>query len=262
MIAPSSFDPLGSPAKLLPLIRGHEDSQEILEQYLKLSFYQRELFLAQAEKLNKRPRVLSFQYDDQSFTDAGAEILLFKGSAKVSQTVWAGGTFKDTQGDHDVLKAVDSRGRFSFVYQDCGSDYGYATLAEVAPNYRGNGLLLEMVRSMHHVWFEVHGFRLVTARAAIPLNDPNIHDWRSERVFWKSNGQTGAKIYTTALHRMWLRTPLAVHGHFCDPRLEDDSIAWLSQKWLQRLPRKELEELDRTHPKAPENSFMRIILGA
>ena len=240
-----------SPARLIPLIKNEQYGNRLVKKFLLSNDWDKRHILHKAQELNQGPRIEQFQFP-KAPNQITKELRIFNGRAYANETILGPEGFENIRVELDVLKAVDTAGRFEFVIQEIG-DSGCIVICKVAQKFRGKGLFGDMVGAIADYCFNEVQLRSVSGSARPPSTEPDM-DWRCERTSYRTNFKTGEEVILTKLHQLWLAQPYAVHSRVLGID-DEDGFALLSPKHLAGLPIDEIANLDKYHPKKEENSF-------
>ena len=243
------------PASLIPLLKDQKYADRLLKRFIISPDWDKKRILQKAQELNQGPRIDQFQFP-KAPNQITKELRIFDGQAYANETVLGPEGFENIRVEFEVLKAVDTAGRFEFVIQEIG-DSGAIVVCKVTPELRGKGLFPTMVGAITRYAFSELGLRSVSGTARPPRTEPE-EDWRCDRVSYRRNFETGEMVELTKLHRLWLSQKYAVHGKVLGSD-EAKSFALLNPKYLSDLPKEELISLDEHHPKKEENSFVYLM---
>jgi RimJ/RimL family protein N-acetyltransferase len=239
------------PASLIPLLKDQKYADRLLKRFIISPDWDKKRILQKAQELNQGPRIEQFQFP-KAPNQITKELRIFDGQAYANETVLGPEGFENIRVEFEVLKAVDTAGRFEFVIQEIG-DSGAIVVCKVTPELRGKGLFPTMVGAIADYCFFKLQLRSVSGSARPPSTEPDM-DWRCERTPYRTNFKTGEEVILTRLHQLWLSQPYAVHSRVLGID-DEDGFALLSPEYLTALPIDEIANLDKYHPKKEENSF-------
>ena len=239
------------PSSLIPLLKDQKYADRLLKRFIISPDWDKKCILQKAQELNQGPRIDQFQFP-KAPNQITKELRIFDGQAYANETVLGPEGFEKKRVELDVLKAVDTAGRFEFVIQEIG-DSGAIVVCKVAKKFRGKGLFGDMVGAIADYCFNKLQLRSVSGSARPPSTEPDM-DWRCERTPYRTNFKTGEEVILTKLHQLWLAQPYAVHSRVLGID-DEDGFALLSPEYLTALPIAEIANLDKYHPKKEENSF-------
>ena len=243
------------PASLIPLLKDQKYADRLLKRFIISPDWDKRRILQKAQELQQGPRIEQFQFP-KSPNHRTKELRIFDGKAYANETVLGPEGFENIRVELDVLKAVDTAGRFEFVIQEIG-DSGAIVVCKVTPELRGKGLFPTMVGAITKYCFNKLQLRSVSGSARPPSTEPDM-DWRCERTSYRTNFKNGEEVILTKLHQLWLSQRYAVHSRILGID-DEDGFALLSPKHLAGLPIDEIANLDKYHPKKEENSFVYLM---
>ncbi|MDB4646460.1 hypothetical protein OAF51_03020 [Akkermansiaceae bacterium] len=180
------------PASLIPLLKDQKYADRLLKRFIISPDWDKKRISQKAQELNQGPRIEQFQFP-KAPNQITKELRIFDGKAYANETVLGPEGFENKRVEFEVLKAVDTAGRFEFVIQEIG-DSGAIVVCKVAQKFRGKGLFGDMVGAIADHCFNKLQLRSVSGSARPPSTEPDM-DWRCERTPYRTNFKTEKKSY-------------------------------------------------------------------
>jgi hypothetical protein len=189
----------------------------------------------------------------------------YRAIGKGTKLVFDGNGFFEEESEHSLRWYSQGRDNYSFILEEF-KDNAYITVAEVAPQSRGQGYFDQMLRSIFDVCFQSKKFNYVAGRAAPPRTklfgntdyriagvvESEENDWRTKNQSLRSR-KVKIDYPVTKLMNLWMKQKFIYPRSYIDPLADQDQFVILNPSLVATLPRTDLRKLDGCYPKIKAN---------
>lgn len=209
-------------------------------------------------------QLAEFRFSEGSEKQIGQGLISVDGYGHGSQRRFCKGAFHDSKERIPVTKIMDSKGRFAFVGQLLsGQRHVHLILAEVVPDFRGEGLFQQLFKALCWYAFEEIGAASIHGRAAIPRvslfgeSATASEDWRMRpELLWDEVSKRGFR--TTQLLYMWLKQLNCYPRSAIDEEAGSDEFIIIKSELFQCLNPIEQQKLLDAYPKPRPYSPVKV----
>ena len=209
-------------------------------------------------------QLAEFRFAESSQKPIGQGLISVDGYGHGSQRRFCKGAFHDSEERIPVTKIMDSEGRFAFAGQlHSGQRHFNLILAEVAPEFRGEGLFQQLFKALCWYAFEEIGVASIHGRAAIPRvslfgeSAPASEEWRMRpELLWDEVSKRGFR--TTQLLHMWLKQPNCYPRFAIDEEAGSDEFIIIKPELFQCFNPIERQKLRDAYPKPRPYSPVKV----
>jgi hypothetical protein len=209
-------------------------------------------------------QLTEFHFSEESEKAIGQSLIVMDGIGHGSQSRFYDGAFQKSEAQIPVIKITDSKGRFAFVGQiHRKENLFYLILAEVAPDFRREGLFQDLYKAICWYAFDESGVAWIHGRAAIPrvslFGEPEAvkHDWRTMPEFlWDDVFKRGLK--STRLLHLWMTQTNCYLRSAIEVSAGSDEFIIIKPELFQCLDPIEREKLCDAYPKPKPYSPVKV----
>lgn len=195
-------------------------------------------------------------FSEQAGHRIGQNLISVDGFGYGTQRLFHDGAFHESEKTIPLVKIMDEQGRFAFCGQPFDGESKYhLILAEVAPEFRQQGLFQQLFKAICWYAFQELSATSVCGRAAIPrlslFNDsePSADDWRMKpKTLWGELNQPPFRA-TNLLH-LWLGQKNCYPRAAVDEFAASDEFFIAKPEHLQCLSPSERQKLEDSYPKS------------
>lgn len=209
-------------------------------------------------------QLAEFRFSEGSEKTIGQSLTAMDGVGHGAQNRFYDGAFQKSEAQIPVIKITDSKGRFAFVGQIHRKENLFSLiLAEVAPDFRREGLFQDLYKAICWYAFDEIGVAWIYGRAAIPrlslFGEPEAvpHDWRTMPEFlWDDVFKRGLK--STRLLHLWLTQTNCYLRSAIEESAGSDEFIIIKPQLFQCLDLIEREKLCDAYPKPKPYSPVKV----
>jgi hypothetical protein len=209
-------------------------------------------------------QLAEFRFSEASEKTIGQSLTVMDGVGVGVQSRFRSGAFHRSEAQIPVIKVTDSKGRFAFVGQiHTKENLFYLILAEVAPDFRREGLFRHLYKALCLYAFDEIGVSSIHGRAAIPRLSlfgeaaPASEDWRlMPELLWD---ELNTRVFrSTQLLHLWLMQANCYMRSAIDEVAGSDEFIIIKPELFQCLGQSERRKLEDAYPKPRTHSPFKL----
>ena len=200
-------------------------------------------------------KLIELRFSENDKRNIGQNLTAVQGHGYGTQRLFRDGAFHESEAKIPVVKIMDDAGRFAFLGQLFEGDRRFnLILAEVAPQFRRQGLFEQLYKAVCWYAFRKIAVSSVHGRAAIPRlslfgdAEPTCDDWRmAPRELWDE--MRGRRFKSTQLLHLWMMQANCYLRESIDESASSDEFVIIKPELFQCLDPRERDKLRFSYPK-------------